>query len=113
AGAVTVSWELGPRWDGESFRVYAKRTTDAQYYLVAEVTSCAQGVCSYTDANVQPGRSYDYYVASVSRSGDETASASAIRVDVPSASPPPVPGGVTAIALDHANYVTWGDEARD
>src|SRR5687767_4659013 len=59
AGAVTVSWELAPDWDGETFRIYAKRSTDAQYYLVAEVTSCAQGFCSYTDANVEPGRSYD------------------------------------------------------
>jgi hypothetical protein len=114
AGAVTVSWELAPDWDGESFRVYAKRSSDTQYHLVAEVTSCAQGACSYTDANVEPGRSYDYYVAAVSRTtGDETSSASAIRVDVPSATPPPVPSGLTAIALDDANYLSWDDNARD
>jgi hypothetical protein len=114
AGAVTVSWELGTDWDGEAFRIYAKRTTDAQYRLVAEVTSCAQGFCSYTDANVEPGRSYDYYVAAVSRrTGDEAASDETIRVDVPAATPPPLPTGLTAVALDHANYVSWDDNARD
>jgi hypothetical protein len=114
AGAVTVSWELGTDWDGEAFRIYAKRTTDAQYRLVAEVTSCAQGFCSYTDANVEAGRSYDYYVAAVSpRTGEETASDATIRVDVPAATPPPVPTGLTAVALDHANYVSWDDNARD
>ena len=45
AGSVTVSWELASDWDGETFRVYGKRSTDASYYLVAEVTSCAAGVC--------------------------------------------------------------------
>jgi hypothetical protein len=113
ARAVTVSWELAPDWDGETFRIYAKRATDAQYYLVAEVTSCAAGVCSYTDANIEAGRSYDYYVAAVSDTGDETASDSAVRVEVPSATPPPVPSGATVVALDHANFVTWDDNARN
>jgi hypothetical protein len=113
AGAVTVSWELAPDWDGETFRIYAKRASDAQYYLVAEVTSCAQGLCSYTDANVEAGRSYDYYVAAVSDTGDEAASASAVRVDVPSPTPPPNPGAVTVVALDDANYLHWDDNARN
>jgi hypothetical protein len=114
AGAVTVSWELGSGWDGESFRVYARRATDGQYRLIAEVTSCTQGLCSYTDTNVEPGRSYDYYVAAVSpRTGDETSSDSAVRVDVPAATPPPVPGGLVVVALDDANYLSWDDNARD
>jgi hypothetical protein len=114
AGAVTVSWELGPAWDGEAFRVYARRATEASYRLVAEVTSCTQGLCSYTDTNVEPGRSYDYYVAAVSpRTGDETSSDSAVRVDVPAATPPPVPAGLVVVALDHANFVSWDDNARD
>lgn len=112
AGAVTVSWQLPPDWDGETFRVYAKRSTDARYALVAQVTSCASGLCSYTDRNVQPGRSYDYYVAAVSRSGVETASGDAVRVDVPAPVPPPVPTDVAVIALDDANYLRWGSGAR-
>jgi hypothetical protein len=113
AGSVTVSWELPADWDGDVFRVYAKRSTDTRYTLVAEVTSCAAGFCSYTDRNVQAGRSYDYYVATVSaRSGVETASNDAVRVQVPDAVAPPVPGGVGVVALDHANYVRWDRGSR-
>ena len=114
AGAVTVTWELASDWDGDTFRVYARRSTEVGYYLVAEVTSCQGGVCSYTDTNIQPGRSYDYYVAAVSpRSGSETSSADAVRVAVPQPVPPPVPGPLAVVALDHANYVQWGAAARD
>ena len=113
AGAVTVTWELASGWDGEGFRLYGRRSTDANYYLVAEVTSCSDGVCSYTDANVQAGRSYDYYVAAVdSRLGSEAASAQSVRVSVPQPTPPPVPGQLAVVALDHANYVRWSDAAR-
>jgi hypothetical protein len=113
AGAVTVSWELPSDWDGETYRVYAKRSTDTRYSRVAEVTSCSGGVCSYTDRNVQPGRSYDYYVAAVSaRSGTETTSRNAVRVQVPDPVPPPVPTGLAVVALDRANYIHWGKGAR-
>ena len=114
AGAVTLSWELGSGWDGESFRVYAKRASDTRYAVVAEVTSCIQGFCSYTDVNVESGRSYDYYVAAVDPgSGAESASASAVQVEVPDPTPPPVPVGLRVVALDHTNYLTWGDNVRD
>ncbi len=112
AGAVYVSWELGPAWAGESFLVYAKRSTDSDYFLVAEVTSCSGGVCSYRDTNIQPGRSYDYYVAAVDDAGVETPTSEAIRVDVPQPVPPPVPSGIGVVALDHANYVRWAANAR-
>jgi hypothetical protein len=113
-GAVTVSWELPSDWDGETYRVYAKRSTDTRYSMVAEVTSCADGVCSYTDRNVQSGRSYDYYVAAVGvRSGTETSSTDAVRVQVPDPVPPAVPTAVAVIALDHANYVHWGQGSRN
>lgn len=112
AGAVTISWELPRRWNGETFRIYGKRSTDTRYALIAEVTSCANSVCAYTDRNVQAGRSYDYYVASVSRSGVETASDDAVRVQVPMPTPPPVPDQLTVVALDHANYLKWGRAAR-
>lgn len=112
AGVVTVTWELDPRWDGESFRVYGRRSSEGDYRRIAEVTSCAADRCSYADANVQTGRSYDYYVSAVGRSGAETASAGSVRVDVPQPTPPPVPTGVAAVALDGAIYVRWSDVAR-
>ena len=113
-GAVTVTWELAPGWDGDTFRVYSRRSTDADYYLVAQVTSCGGAVCSYTDTNIQAGRSYDYYVAAVNpRSGGETPSADAVSVAVPQSVPPPVPNQLAVVALDDANYVHWSSAARD
>ena len=113
AGAVTVTWELAPDWDGEVFRVYGKRSTDGDYYLVAEVTSCAGGACAYTDTNIQAGRIYHYYVATVdTRSGLEAASSSAVEVAVPHPLPPPVPADLGVVALDHANYLSWASNAH-
>lgn len=114
ARAVHLTWELAPDWNHEAFRVYAKRTTDRDYYLIAEVTSCAGGLCSYEDLNVVAGHSYDYYVAAVDPgSGVETASDYSIEVQVPQPTPPPVPTGVQVVALDDANYLRWSDNARD
>jgi hypothetical protein len=112
AGAVTVSWELGAAWDGESFLVYSKRSTDADYFLVAEVTSCADGFCTYTDTNIAEGRTYDYYVAAIGPDGQETPSARAVRIDVPSFTPPPAPDGMAVVALDRANFLVWEANAR-
>lgn len=113
AGAVHLSWELHPQWDGEPFRVFGRRITDANYFFVAEVTSCAGGACTYTDTNVSAGRTYEYYVAAVARgSGVETPSEWAVEVAVPQPTPPPVPDGVDAVALDGAVYVRWNDNAR-
>lgn len=104
---VTAHWELGPGWNGEAFRVYAKRSNDRDYFLIAEVTSCFDGFCSYSDPNIVDNRSYDYYVAAVDDVGRETATAEALRIEIPAMTPPPVPGGMAVIALDHANYLTW------
>ncbi len=113
AGAVTVTWELGPRWNGEAFRVYSKRLSDADFFLIAEVTSCAADACEYKDVNVVPGQTYRYYVAAVDAgSGVETPTDNTVDVEVPQPIPPPVPDGVRVIALDHADYVTWGTAAR-
>ncbi|MBM4185486.1 MAG: hypothetical protein FJ207_14920 [Gemmatimonadetes bacterium] len=113
AGAVTVEWELAPGWDGEAFRVYSRRTSDANYYMIAEVTSCSGGLCSYEDWNVSPGQTYLYYVSAVDPdSGIETASASTVQVFVPTPTPPPVPDAPYVIALDDANFFTWGNAAR-
>lgn len=112
AGAVNVTWELGPGWDGEAFRVYGKRASDADYFLIAEVTNCAAGFCSYSDINVLSNQTYDYYVAAVDLDGFETASSEAIRVDVPDQVAPPTPGGIGVVALDGANFVYWDTSAR-
>ena len=112
AGAVTVEWELAPTWDGEAFRVYARRVSDPDYFLVAEVTSCSGGLCSYQDVNVTAEETYEYYVAAVDASGTETSTPSTVEVFVPTPTPPPVPDVPYVIALDGATFVTWGTAAR-
>lgn len=113
ARAVHLAWELDTRWDGEVFRVYGKRVEDAEYFLLAEVTSCADGECGYRDRNISPDVSYEYYVAAVdSDTGSETASDVALEVYVPHPVPPEVPGGLDAVPLDGALYVTWDDRSR-
>ncbi|TVP46857.1 MAG: hypothetical protein EA350_06195 [Gemmatimonadales bacterium] len=112
-GGVDLSWELDARWQNETFRVYSRRSGQASYVLVAEVTSCTQGVCRYRDLNVQPNRTYEYYVASFSaRTGLETASEYAVEVFVPQAIAPQAPGGLRTAALDGAAYLSWDDRAR-
>jgi hypothetical protein len=112
AGAVTLTWELAPGWNGEPFRVYSKRVTDSGWFFIAEVTSCIEEVCVYEDVNVLGGERYEYYVAAVGPNGVETASDIVVEVLVPEFVPPPVPDGPFVVALDNANYVTWGLAAR-
>lgn len=109
AGAVTVSWGLAPSWDGEAFRIYSRRDTDAQWFWIAEVTSCSGGLCTYDDINILENQTYEYYVASVATDGSAETASSAVVVDVPSFTPPPIPDGPFVIALDNANYISWGD----
>ncbi|MDH3428175.1 MAG: hypothetical protein OEM23_07045, partial [Gemmatimonadota bacterium] len=109
-GSVTVSWELAPEWDGEAFRIYSRRVTDTDFFFIAEVTSCIGGFCTYEDLNVVQNQTYEYYVAAVG-SGSETAT-TAVSVFVPTVTPPPVPDLPFVIALDNANYLTWGDASR-
>ncbi len=111
--AVYLTWELAPGWDDESFRVYGKRTSDADYYLIAEVTNCSGGLCSYTDVNILPDITYEYYTAAVSASGLETASEWSVQVYVPQPVPPADPAGVEVVALDNANFIRWSDNARN
>ena len=111
--AVYVTWELAPAWDEDAFRVYAKRISDAGYYLIAEVTNCSAGLCSYNDVNIVSNVTYEYYVAAVSPGGLETASEWAVEVYVPVADPPPDPGDVEVIALDDANFIRWANNARN
>ena len=57
--AITLGWSLAAGWNGESFRVYGRRVGDASYLLIAEVTSCADGACEYTDTNIVESVGYD------------------------------------------------------
>ena len=111
--AVYVTWELAPAWNDDAFRVYAKRVSDANHFLIAEVTNCSGGLCSYTDVNIVPNITYEYYVAAVSSSGLETPSDWAVEVYVPMPDPPPDPDNVAVIALDNANYIQWTNNARN
>jgi hypothetical protein len=112
-GVVTVSWELASDWNGESFRVYSRRVTDADYFMIAEVTNCAGGLCSYEDTNVAEDETYQYYVSAVDPdTGVETASDATVEVFVPRSVALAAPNAFRAIALDNAVYLTWGTAAR-
>lgn len=114
AGAITLTWELGSGWDGESFRVYGRRVSDADYFLIAEVTSCTSGLCSYSDSNIEPSVTYEYYVAAWDPgAGLETPSDFTVEVFSPERTAPPAPDQSRVIALDDANYIVWGDRSRD
>lgn len=107
---VDLSWRLGPDWNGESFRVYGKRVSDADYFFIAEVTSCIDSLCVYRDINVRAGVSYEYYVAAVDPdTGVETPGDRAVEVWVPEPVPPPVPERLRTVALDGAAYLHWDD----
>ena len=109
---VDLWWELDDQWDGEAFRVYGKRTSDTEYFFIAEVTSCAGGLCVYRDINVSPDLLYEYYVASVNpETAMEGASPYSVKVFVPFPVPPPIPADVEAVALDDAVYLRWSDNS--
>lgn len=106
--AVDVQWALPEGWTDETFRVYARASGNATYLPIAMVTSCRSGQCVYTDINVNPGRSYDYYVVAVDPEGErEGPSPTPVAVPVPPTSIPPAPSDVEAVALDGAVYLRW------
>lgn len=112
--AVYLTWELGSGWDGESFRVYGKRVSDSDWFLVAEVTNCTSGVCSYTDVNLTEDVTYEYFVVAVDPpSGVESDATGAVEVYVPRVVPPPEPGWSDALALDGAVYLQWDPSPTD
>ena len=108
AGSVQVTWELGPEWRGEAFRVYSRRVTDASWFFIAEVTSCIDNFCLYEDLNIVNGETYEYIVSAVSDGGVETDSDVVVEVFVPPYTTPPIPDGPRVVGLDNANYLTWG-----
>jgi hypothetical protein len=111
--AVTLYWNLAAGWDGETFLVFGKRVEDNSFFLIADVTSCSEGSCEYTDTNIVAAVTYDYYVAALdSRTGFETDSDRTVRVAVPTFAPPPVPTNLEVVALDATNYIRWNDDPR-
>ena len=106
--SVQVSWLPPSDWDDEVFRVYGKRAADANFTLIGTVTSCTDIGCVYTDRNVQPGGSYEYYVAAYDESSDqETASDFRDVVGVPGANRPAPPTALDGVALDDAAFLRW------
>lgn len=106
--SVQVSWLPPSDWDDEVFRVYGKRAADASFTLIATVTSCTDIGCVYTDRNVQPGGSYEYYVAAYDESSDlETASDFRDVVGVPAANRPAAPTALDGVGLDDAAFLRW------
>jgi hypothetical protein len=107
---VALSWQVPATWRGEPFRVYGRRSTDRDYRLIATVTSCAEGLCRYLDADIVGGRSYDYYVAVVDeRTGQEVTTPRAVQVAVPAFARPPRPEAPQIVALDGMLYLRWTD----
>lgn len=104
---VVLTWTLPADWDREPFRVYARRSVSSDYVAISTITSCADDICSYTDLNVSPGQSYDYFVATVDERTDEEFESEAVAVQVPSAALPQTPGSPEVTALDDALYLTW------
>jgi len=111
--AVVITWEMSSDWDGEFFRVWGRRVGDAEYLIVADVSSCSGGFCEYTDTNIQENTSYEYFVSAVDPGTlAEADSDELVVVDVPSFAAPPIPQGLEVVALDGANYMRWSDNAR-
>ena len=112
--AVYLSWELAPDWDGEAFRVYGRRTSDRDWFHIAEVTSCAAGMCTYTDVNVLAETSYRYFVVAVDpETAEESAESGRVEVYVPAPVPPRRPSETEAVALDGAVYLHWDPGPRE
>lgn len=105
---VELRWTLPDAWNGEVFRVYSRESGGGDYFLVATVTSCAERQCVYTDINVAPGETYDYFITAVDERSDEEIGESEVRqVMVPNAAQPTEPADVTALTLDHGVFLQW------
>ena len=105
---VNLTWLPPSRWNGEPFRVYGRRSGDAQYTLIATVTSCTTSGCVYVDRDVAAGGRYDYYVATYDqRSDQESSTQFSETAAVPDGTRPSAPVADSTIALDNVLYVRW------
>ncbi|MDT8368526.1 MAG: hypothetical protein RQ745_04925 [Longimicrobiales bacterium] len=113
AGAVTLTWEHGPNWTGERFRIYEKTASEREYLAIAEVTTCSEGVCTFTDVDAAAGVDHDYHVVAVGEDGVESHSSGALRVFVPEPAPAPAAPGVDPTARpDFTGAVVYDFFAR-
>lgn len=108
--AVQLSWELPRDWNGDPFRIYSRGGAAGRFLLVATVTSCGAERCLYTDFNVLPGNSYDYYiVAADERRNLEGTPSETVRADVPAVRNPPPPVAPSAAPRDNGLLLRWSD----
>lgn len=109
---VELTWLPPASWDDEVFRVYGKRASTQNYFLIATVTSCTDAGCVYRDRNVAAGTDYDYYVATYDEAtNQETSSEFAELVRVPGAARPAAPASPEAVALDNGVFLRWSPSA--
>lgn len=106
--SVQVTWLPPVDWNDEVFRVYGKRASDSGFTLIGTVTSCTDLGCVYTDRNVQPGGSYEYYVSAYNESSNqETESDFRDVVAVPGTPRPLPPTTLDGVGLDNAAFLRW------
>lgn len=111
--AARLTWNVPFDWDEEPFRVYGKRSSSSNFFLIATVTSCTENGCVYVDRNVQAGEFYEYYVATTNEAtGEETPTDFREEVFVPANNVPAAPRPDTAVALDGAAYLRWTDDGN-
>ncbi|HEX6749375.1 MAG TPA: hypothetical protein VF092_18920 [Longimicrobium sp.] len=107
---VDVHWNPPANWSSQPFRVYARRVGDANFFLIATVTSCTANGCVYRDRNVTQGVQYEYYVATADEdTNQETTTDFREVVRVPASTTPATPQADSAVALDNAAFVRWRD----
>jgi hypothetical protein len=104
---VELQWSIPTGWRGDPFRVYGRRGAGGPYNLIATVTACSSGVCTYVDTNVRSGEAYHYYVAAVDERGGREAESSRVQVNVPVLTVPAVPTDVNVTGLDGMAFLRW------
>jgi hypothetical protein len=103
---VELVWSIPSGWQGDPFRVYARRGSGA-FALIATVTSCAQGICTYVDSNVRSGETYEYFVAAFDERSRREAESGRVSVVVPSFTLPATPTDLTVTGLDAMSFIRW------
>ncbi|MBD3348609.1 MAG: T9SS type A sorting domain-containing protein [Candidatus Eisenbacteria bacterium] len=75
---VRISWNAGPEYDLETYRLY-RRAGVTSYYQ--EITEIPAGVTSHVDRDVLDGWSYEYAVSAVDADGNESDLSASVAVD--------------------------------
>ena len=101
---VLISWEVPRSGRANSFNVYGRNSTSAQWDLRATTTST-----SFHDIGV-PQR--QYYIGTRDLDGHEIAQSAIVTIDLV-ASRLPAPQGLTSISLNGAIQLAWSSNAVD